>query len=71
MITHSHEEGGIFKWEDYSASLDMILEFGKTQEADRNKVIEKQHELFDVFKEIDYLFPEGCSEDHCYYSLLD
>lgn len=52
MLTHSHQEGGLFKWKDYSASLDMPLEIGVTQEADRNKVIEKQHELFDVFQEI-------------------
>lgn len=52
MLTHAHQEGGIFKWLDYSASINMKLEIGITQEADRNVVVEKQYELFDVFEEI-------------------
>jgi pyruvyltransferase len=52
MITHAHQEGGLFKWQDYSASIGMNLEIGLTQLANPNKVIELQHDLFDVFKEI-------------------
>lgn len=52
MLSHPHQEGGLFKWQDYSASLGMSLEIGLTQEVDRNKVMEKQYEIFDVFKEI-------------------
>lgn len=52
MLTHSHQEGGLFKWEDYSASLNMSLKIGVTEEADRNKVTELQHELFDTFQEV-------------------
>lgn len=56
MISHPHQEGGLFKWEDYSASIGMKLKIGLTQEADRNIVIEKQHELFDLFEEIKSIF---------------
>ncbi len=56
LLTHPHQEGGLFKWHDYSASLNLKLTIGVTQEVDRNKVIEKQHELFDVFQEIKGIF---------------
>lgn len=56
MLTHPHQEGGIFKWHDYSASLNLKFEPGITIEVDRNLVIEKQHELFDVFQEIKNIF---------------
>ena len=56
MITHSHQEGGLFKWKDYSSSIGMKLEIGVTQEADRYAVIEKQHELYDMFEEIKKIF---------------
>lgn len=52
MLSHPHQEGGLFKWRDYTLSLGMELEIGVTQEPDRNKITEKQHELFDVFQEI-------------------
>ena len=51
-LTHAHQEGGLFKWLDYSASLGVKLEIGVTQEIDHNKVVEKQFELFDVFADI-------------------
>lgn len=56
MLSHPHQEGGIFKWQDYAASLDMKLEIGLTQEVDRNLIAEKQFELFDVFEEIKKIF---------------
>lgn len=51
-LSHPQQEGGLFKWRDYSASVNMKLEIGLTQEVNRNKVVEKQHELFDMFNEI-------------------
>lgn len=56
MLSHPHQEGGLFKWEDYAASLNMKLEIGITQEVDRHLITEKQHELFDVFEEVKKLF---------------
>lgn len=55
-LTHPHQEGGIFKWKDYSASIEMKLEIGVTQTASINIITEKQHELFDVFQEIKSIF---------------
>ena len=55
-LTHPHQEGGLFKWQDYSASLNMPLEIGVTQEPDRHVVMERQYELFDVFEEIKNVF---------------
>lgn len=52
MLSHPHQEGGLFKWQDYSASLEENLEIGTTKEIDRNKIIEKQHELFEVLEEV-------------------
>jgi pyruvyltransferase len=45
-------EGGLYKWEDYSASINMKLTIGLTQEVDQNIITDKQHELFDVLEEI-------------------
>lgn len=55
-LTHSHQEGGYFKWLDYSASIEVKFQVGITQEVDRYKIEEKQNELFDVFQEIKSLF---------------
>ena len=52
MLTHSHQEGGIFKWRDYAASVGVPFKIGLTQEADRNKVMERQHELYDALQEV-------------------
>jgi pyruvyltransferase len=49
-------EGGLFKWHDYASSLDMKLLIGETHEPDRRRVVEKQHELFDMFEEIRSIF---------------
>lgn len=56
MLSHSHQEGGLFKWLDYSASINEKFEIGITKEIDHNKIIEKQHELFDVFEEVKSIF---------------
>lgn len=56
VIERPTQEGGLFKWHDYSESIGMKLEIGVTQEPDRNKIIEKQNELFDVFEEIKSIF---------------
>lgn len=52
MLTHAHQEGGIFKWQDYTTSLNLKFEVGVTQEVNRNVVLDKQHQLFDVFEAI-------------------
>lgn len=56
MLSHKNIEGGLYKWMDYSSSLGMKLEIGVTQDINRNKVTEIQHELFDVFQEIKKVF---------------
>lgn len=55
-ISHAHQEGGLFKWRDYSLSIGMELKIGLTQEAERNIITEKQHELFDILEEIKSIF---------------
>lgn len=52
MLSNPAREGGLFKWKDYHASLGMDLAIGVTGEPDRNRVVEMQHELFDVLTEI-------------------
>lgn len=49
-------EGGLFKWQDYSASINTKLVISTTQQANRNSVTDRQHELFDVFKELKKYF---------------
>jgi pyruvyltransferase len=56
VLSHPHQEGGLFKWHDYSQSIGMELEIGVTQQANRHIITERQHELFDVFEEIKRLF---------------
>ncbi len=55
-LSHPYREGALFKWEDYSASLNMKLKIGETQEADRNLVADLQSELFDMFEQIKSIF---------------
>lgn len=50
-LSHEHQEGGLFKWLDYSASIRMPFRIGFTEQADRNVIMEKQYELFDVLEE--------------------
>lgn len=61
VYSHPHIEGGLFKWRDYSESIGMKLEIGLTQEADQNTITDKQHELFDVFKELKSIFGKTLS----------
>lgn len=56
MLTHPHQEGGIFKWKDYSASLNMPLEIGVTKTPSSLMVSERQHELYDVFRQLRRMF---------------
>lgn len=46
------EEGGTFKYRDYSASVGVPFKPGVTQQANRNKVEDIKHQLFDVFQEV-------------------
>lgn len=52
MVEKPHQEGGLFKWKDYSASLGMPLRVGVTQQPSSIMVSERQHELFDVFRKL-------------------
>lgn len=61
MLTHAHQEGGLFKWRDYSASIGMKLEIGVTRLPDPFIITEKQHELYDMFKELRNIFK--CQDD--------
>jgi hypothetical protein len=56
MLSHPKQEGGIFKWMDYLSSLDEKLEIGKTKEVNYNKIIDLQHELYDLMGEIAGIF---------------
>lgn len=56
FLTHAHQEGGLFKWFDYHASLNERFEVGVTKEVDYNKILEKQYELFDVFQQLRRIF---------------
>jgi pyruvyltransferase len=58
-ISHPKQEGGLFKWRDYSESIGMKLEIGLTQEVNHNKITERQHEIYDVLEEIGSLFRSG------------
>lgn len=55
-LSHPHQEGGLFKWHDYSESIKMKLEVSKTQEVNRNIIADKQFELFDMLEEIKGIF---------------
>lgn len=59
MISRPKQEGGLFKWLDYHASLNVKLEIGVTKEIDRHKIAEKQFELYDVFQEVKDIFQVG------------
>lgn len=59
MLSHPDQEGGLFKWQDYSSSLGIPLVTEKMQQIDRNIIIERQHELFDVFMEIKNIFTQS------------
>lgn len=56
MLAQPSQEGGLFKWRDYSSSIGMRLEIGVTQQADRNVIADKQSEIFDVFEAIRKIF---------------
>lgn len=59
FIERPKQEGGMFKWLDYSASLNIKLEIGMTQEVDRHLLLEKQYELYDVFQDVKAIFKKG------------
>lgn len=59
MYERPKQEGGIFKWFDYSASMGVKLEIGISQQLNMHKVLEKQYELYDVFKEVKTILKKG------------
>jgi len=56
MITHAHQEGGDFKWRDYHASVGMKFQPGVLMTADPHKVSDLQHQLFEVFENVENHF---------------
>lgn len=56
MLSRPKQEGGTFKWLDYSASIGVELQIGITQEIDRHKILEKQYDLYEMFEEIKKVF---------------
>lgn len=56
VLAKPKQEGGLFKWHDYSLSIGLKLEIGKLQTPERNTIIDKQHELFDVLEEVKSIF---------------
>jgi len=55
VLANPKQEGGLFKWHDYCQSIGMKLQIGIAQYADENIIIEKQHELYDFFEQIENL----------------
>jgi pyruvyltransferase len=55
VLENPKQEGGLFKWHDYCESIGMKLKIGQTQLADENIIVEKQHELYDLFQQIEDL----------------
>jgi len=56
VLSHPDQEGGLFKWRDYSESINMPFQIGVTGQPNKYIITEKQHELFDVFEVIKNLF---------------
>lgn len=56
MINKPAQEGGLFKWRDYSSAIGLPLELGVTQQADRHRISDKQSEIFDVFQALPEIF---------------
>lgn len=59
LLQNPQLDGGTFKWKDYHASINMPFEIGITKEPDRNIIIERQHEIFDVLEEIKALLQKA------------
>lgn len=47
-------EGGTFKFRDYNASINVEFEVGRTQEAPRYLIQDRQNEIFDVLEAVGY-----------------
>lgn len=52
------KEGGLFKFRDYSASVGAPFEPGKLTEANQFRVRDRQHELYDMFKNLGKVLAE-------------
>jgi pyruvyltransferase len=53
MTERFAKEGGDFKFRDYSATVGLEFKVGVTQDAPRSKVQDRQHELYDVFQDVE------------------
>lgn len=57
MIKKPKQEGGLYKWHDYQSSLGIPLEIGgKAKAMNYNIITARQHEIFDMFREIKNIF---------------
>ncbi len=56
MKTDCAREGGVFKWLDYHSGIKTRFMPGVMMEADRNAVIDKQSELFDLYERVKDIF---------------
>lgn len=56
MLKDPYVEGGLFKWHDYSGSIQTKLEIGKVQQIDPFIISDKQHELYDLLQKVKKIF---------------
>jgi pyruvyltransferase len=49
-------EGGLFKFHDYSASIHTPLEIGKMQEPSRHRVEDAKFEIYDAYRELKEIY---------------
>lgn len=52
LTSQFNQEGGIFKFQDYSASIGLELKTGETQVAYAHNVETRKHELWDAYREL-------------------
>jgi hypothetical protein len=50
------KDGGLFKYQDYSASIKTPFEIGKMIEPKRNRVDDAKFEVFDAFRELSRVY---------------
>lgn len=55
----TRNDGGNFKWRDYSASIGIPFETGKMTEVSRLAVADRQYELYDAYNDLGDLIKKG------------
>ncbi len=56
MVSHIKQEGGIFKWQDYSSGIGCEFKVGLTCAPDKYFIVDKQSELFDMLSVVKRIF---------------